>query len=844
MAKKAAALKSKAASEPDNEAAHWKEQIELADRDRQKWVKRSKSIVKRYRDERDGPTENRKRLNLLWSNVQTLMPSVYGRQPVPIVERRFLDRDPVGKTASQILERALRYDMEDSEFHASVKRSVMDYLLVGRGINWVRYEPSIGEGIDEGPQSEDSLGDDDPGLDEADEDTNEPPAQKVLGEAICVDYVHWEDFYTFPPKARTWEEVEAVGKRAFMSRKELVEQFGEKVGKKIPLDHKPDNTSKDTPRENFDKATVFEIWDKTDKKVRFIANGYDDICKEDDDPLKLEGFWPCPRPLYGTLTNDTLIPVPDFVEYQDQALEIDDLTQRIAKLTSALKVAGGYDASAPALQRLLTEDCENELIAVNSWAAFAEKGGLQGAISFLPIKETADVLLQLYDAREKQKADLYEITGIADIIRGNSDPNETARAQEIKGHFATIRLRDKQDEVARYCRDIICIMGELIAEHFSPETLITASGILYEDGVGPDIPPMPDPPPPPSPQAGPMPPQSAQPGQAPPQGAPPGQPPAPPPDPLQQYLAAMMQYQAQVANIQALTQKRDQLIAQAIALLREEKLRGFRVDIETDTTIAEDVQQDKQSTTEFITAVSTYIEQGMQAAAQNPDIIPVLTKMLLFAVRRFRVGRDLEATFEEFSEKAMKQAKMAAQNPRPPDPEIIKAQAAAQAAQAEVQKATIESEGEKANAQLHIQIENIKAQIVQQKGQQDAQLEQMRHQFKIRELQMQHTGKSDEQLVAEQHIAEVEESRRQAHEQSLANLHANVQNIAQTIANLHSSHQVATGATNTALANIAQHVTAPAEIVHDRNGRPIAVRKGGLQRTIQRDGNQRITGLH
>jgi hypothetical protein len=48
-----------------------------------------------------------------------------------------------------------------------------------------------------------------------------------------------------------------------------------------------------------------------------------------DDPLGLEGFFPCPKPLYATTTSDTLVPVPDFVLYQDQAMELDILSDRI-----------------------------------------------------------------------------------------------------------------------------------------------------------------------------------------------------------------------------------------------------------------------------------------------------------------------------------------------------------------------------------------------------------------------------------------------------------------------------------------------------------------------------------
>jgi hypothetical protein len=93
--------------------------------------------------------------------------------------------------------------------------------------------------------------------------------------------------------------------------------------------------------------------------------------------LELEGFFPCAKPLYATTTSDSLIPVPDFILYQDQANELDILTDRIDGLVKSLRVRGVYDASQPALQRLLTEGDNNTLIPVDKWMAFSEKGGTQ-----------------------------------------------------------------------------------------------------------------------------------------------------------------------------------------------------------------------------------------------------------------------------------------------------------------------------------------------------------------------------------------------------------------------------------------------------------------------------------
>ena len=72
--------------------------------------KRGESIVKRYRDKRVRITgeDRSRRYGSLWSNVQILKPALYGREPLPIAERRFTDNDPIARNAASMLERALR----------------------------------------------------------------------------------------------------------------------------------------------------------------------------------------------------------------------------------------------------------------------------------------------------------------------------------------------------------------------------------------------------------------------------------------------------------------------------------------------------------------------------------------------------------------------------------------------------------------------------------------------------------------------------------------------------------------------------------------------------------------
>ncbi len=432
----------------------WKARLAAAAKEFKPWEDRSDKIIKRYRDERPSIEDKKRKFNILWSNVQVLKPALYGRAAKPQVSRRFKDADPVGRLASLILERCLEYETEQyAWFDIAMEASVEDRLLPGRGIAWVRYEPHI----EQEAQVSNS------------EDAN---VEKLTYECAPVDYVHWKDFTHSP--ARAWDEVWWVRRRVYMTREEGKKRFGD-IFDRVPLDKMQDD-SKEVQAEDDRKAKVSEIWCKTDRTVYWIADDFPLLLDSKPDPLKLDDFFPCPKPLYATVTNGSLVPVPDYCQYQDQAEELDSLTQRIAMLTKALKVAGVYNAEFKSLNRLLREGNDNEMIAVDSWAAFAEKGGMLGAVAFLPIKEIAEVIERLYLARDQAKQVLYETMGLADIMRGSSDASETLGAQQLKANFGGLRLKKPQKEVATYATGLLRLMGEVMCKHFKPETLLQISG--------------------------------------------------------------------------------------------------------------------------------------------------------------------------------------------------------------------------------------------------------------------------------------------------------------------------------------------------------------------------------
>ena len=612
-----------------------------------KWTARVKKIVKRYRDDTRGQTLTESaKFNILWSNIQTLTPAVYAKLPKADISRRFGDNDPVGRVASQLLERAIDFEIEHyPDFRSTMRYSVEDRFLGGRGTAWVRYEPhtspiglgddgfSVTSNIEQGEMAE--------------------PMERIEYECAPVDYVHWRDFGH--SQARTWEEVGQVWRWVYMTREALIERFGEEMARKIPLDQGPEplnayNESKRT----YNRAKICELWDKETEKVYWFCKGMPQMIDVRDDPLGLEGFFPCPRPLYATTTSDTLVPVPDFVLYQDQAMELDILSDRIDGLVKALRVRGVYDASQPALQRLLTEGDNNALIPVDKWMAFSEKGGLKGSIDLLPLDTLANALLNCYRAREDIKSQIYEITGISDIIRGASYASETATAQQIKGQYAGLRLRSMQEDVALFASELIKLKAQVMCLHFQPETILA-------------------------------------------------------------YAAAAQ-----------MTPADQQLIPQAIQLLRDKPLRNFRVDIAADSLVMLDENQNKQDRMQFLQAFGGFLAQALPVGQASPQMVPMMMELLRFGMQAFKAARPIEGQIDA----TLQQLQQAAQQQQPDSEQQGKQAELQQKGQMEQGRMQMEAALQQAKLQQQMQMEQLKNQtklaMEQQKQQFEAQIEAMK----------------------------------------------------------------------------------------------------------------------
>ena len=526
-------------------------------------------------------------------------------------------------------------------------------MLPGRGTAWIRYEPIIVGGS---PEVEGQLED----SQEAQVyDVVEEPVERIDAAHSPIDYVYWADFLHSP--ARTWDEVWWVARAVYMTKEEGVERFGD-VFKNVSLTSQ--NTDMDgknpmTAKMTYDKkAKVYEIWNKRSGKVCWIAKGYPQALDERDDPLELEEFFPCPRPLLATTTTGTMIPIPDYCEYEDQAQELDNLTQRIYLLTKACKAVGVFNAEFKELARMFSEGVDNKLFPVTGWAAMSEKGGLKGAIDMMDTSQIIVTLRELYAAREQVKQSIYEIMGISDILRGSSKAQETLGAQQLKANFGSLRLRSAQGDVARFATDVFKLKAQIICKFYPPELIVEMSGVMNtQDGQNPE------------------------------------------------------------------------LLQAAIQLLSNSTIRDFHIAVEADSLAQIDEQAEKQAAAEAVETIGSFLQSSLPIMQSVPEMLPMMSEMLLFLVRRFRAGRGMEGAIEQAMKALSDKAAQATQQPQQ-NPEMMKLQADQQAEQMRMQA---QAQTEQMKMQADAQLTQVKAQLDMQmqqaKVQAEMQLQQMKAEF-------------------------------------------------------------------------------------------------------------------
>lgn len=628
---------------------HWFSEIEKAKAREKNFRKKAREAVKIYEPD----TEAEVPYNILYSNTETLIPALYNNTPRPVVKRRYQRPDRVAALGSRVLESFLNYQIDTNgrdyqPFDDLIKATVLQALVPGRGVTWFKYDPTIEERKDAEGES----------------------YEEVTAQQVCWEEVSWDNLIM--GYAKSWETVPWIARERFMSKAEVKENFPKLDLKEIKFDTAAETTEEsDNTRpveaKTVKLATVYEIWDKVHKRVIFLALGSKEALRVVDDPLKLTGFYPCPKPLQFYERTKGLVPIPIYEAYRSQADELNRITKRISALTTMLKVRGFYDGSVQGLDQVLQGD-DGTLIPVDNVAAALQNQTLPNSIWLFPLETVITTLQQLHIQREAVKRTIYEINGIADIMRGSSAASETLGAQEIKNQWGTLRLKRMQKSVMMYVRESLRIVAEIGATQFNEKTFAAITGY--------DLP---------------TPEMKAQ---------------------MQQQMAMQQQ---QGVQIPPEVQQQFQTFMEAptwedvLAFLRNDPMRQYRIDIETNTTVDIEATEDKAQVGEFLNAMAQFLN-GITPIVQQGVLPPEAAKEIMTAVvKRFRFGVEVEEALNKMTipQPPPEQGKEAPAGPPQP------------------------TEADMAMQQTKVQAEQLKQQTLKM----DFEFAQAEHQFRMEELQ-------------------------------------------------------------------------------------------------------------
>lgn len=630
----------------DRDSGPWLKMIEHAEKAFDQWHKTCDNLAKEYANlKRLASSRSDREFQMFYANLEVVKPSIYSRAPQPVVVPRFKDRKPVPRKASEMLERALVTSFDVEQVHETMKRVRDDLALFGRGVVWSRYET-----YEKGEE---------------------------LKECVRYEWVHRKDFLHEP--ARIWAEVGWVARGTWLTKEQGEKRFGEGWGDDITYEEAKDTADAYQVEK---KARVWELWHKGKDLVVWLHPNSKTVLDINAPHLNLDGFFPCPRPAFATVEDDSLVPVPDGCFYKDQLEEINELTARISSLSEALRLVVIYPAGAEGVGEAV-EAAIQQTDNRRTWVPVAglgqlslQTGGkLQDSIWEMPVDKVAATITQLIALRRELISDVYQISGISDIMRGESEASETLGAQQLKSQYGSIRIKDRQSEMVRLCDAVLNLAGEIMAENFAPQTMMAMSQTMdlpkqadvlaqHQAAMQQEI------------QAAV---QQVQQGMA--QGQ-------PPPDQMQIS-------QAQEAIVLKHKQEVEQVVTveKVFELFQAQRIRPFVLQIATDSTIQPDENAEKQARNEFGVAfaqITTALAPIVQVdPAGSADFAG---EMIKFILAPYRAGRMMEQAVDDWVEQMKEKAKQ----PPPPNPEAekvkleaegMKADQAAKAAELEDRKA-------------------------------------------------------------------------------------------------------------------------------------------------------------
>lgn len=573
-----------------------------------------------------------------WSNCKITQAAIFNRQPKPDVRRRWTD-SRTDKNLALAIERSLSYQMDVTPFDDHSNRAVAEFLAAGLGQTCVYLDEEREDKPVFNPMTRAVVPDP--------ENPTQPLTKPVVvAQSVPLMYVPFDLFRWMPCKDwedcrwvsfDEWLDAEAIEKkyRVYVDQRDKDSPGGSLAG---------DGSKGSKPGDGGYSRLhlVHRIWDKSKREVLTICSTFGEHSRRlldvKPDPYKLKGFFPCPRPMMMNIRSGKLVPRPEYSYVRGKCEEIDKLAVRIAGLVDQVRDVSFFDASFGDKLTDAMNQPDGAKIAVPALIDKLKDAGalsIDGLIMREDLRAKVEVIVQLVQERERAKQSLFELTGIADIVRGATKASETATAQQLKSQWANVRLTDKMREVSMHFRSVFRIQAELISEHFEPAQITAQSGI--------------------------------------------------------------------------------ELTPEMIAMMKSDLGRCYAIDIESDSTIAQDEEQERADRTAFAKEFTGFVSQVMPMVQQNMMPAGLANAALLFFVGSFKHGRILEEQIEQLPD-TQAQLQQATQATQQAQQQAEQVSAQLQQMHADMQKQIDEQAKRAADAEQRAMELEMQLQAAQGKG--------------------------------------------------------------------------------------------------------------------------------
>jgi LPXTG-site transpeptidase (sortase) family protein len=595
---------------------YWKQQIETAKSNLKNYFKDAETCEKAYHN-------TDMNYNVFYSNVEILNANLCISNPKPDIQRRFLKRLEKDKLKSntyamvaKVLNGAVEFVSDVSDLDEQLSIAVKNSVINGRGILWLDYEPTI--------------------------ETNELGEEYVSDREIRIESLNPQEFlYSSAEKEK---DIWWVARRHLLSREDIKRRFNYS-----PTE--PELQFKQEDETQLKRGEVWEIWDKNSRKRAFIllSDVRQKFLEVTDDPYKLDGFFPCDTLEF--VTNYTT-PIPEYMIYRKQADLLEVVCKKAAQVEDEVKYVTLIGSQDKGIAQRITAAQNGDVLSIPTDNMV---GAAESLIATTPVDKAILLLEHLQIEKEKLKQNIYDITGISDIMRGATDSQETATAQKIKGLFGSLRFQTRQKKVQNFRKNIYKLIAEIIAEHYDEQTLseMTCTYLPTDE------------------------------------------------DKMNIVLA---QKQG-LASQDQLNELTEPTWGDVMYILRNDKLRSYTVDIETVATAFDDLEQQNAAIKDL---TQLYLSMVQYSDSLSPATLKGFIPLIKMNLSSVKISSAVGNQLEEAIESAYKEAEEEAQVQQP-NPDLMKIQSEIEYKQGELkikeqEVAIKQQEADRKDAELEAQI--------------------------------------------------------------------------------------------------------------------------------------------